>query len=131
MSQRPHAALALASLLLALPLAALAADSDGDGVDDAQDNCSELANAAPQDCDADADGYGNRCDADFNNDGAVGVVDFGAFTMQRTGGGSGAADHDCDGDIDDDDFALFQTSYGTMKPGPSGLGCAGMAPCTP
>ena len=37
-------------------------DTDGDGVPDANDNCTLEANAAQQD--ADGDGYGNLCDAE-------------------------------------------------------------------
>ena len=60
--------LALGSLLLAGT--SLAADSDGDGVDDAADNCIEDPNASQ--VDADGDGCGNACDADFSQDGTVG-----------------------------------------------------------
>ena len=37
-----------------------AADSDGDGIDDAIDNCPAIAN--PQQLDADGDGIGDVCD---------------------------------------------------------------------
>ncbi len=42
------------------------ADSDGDGVLDNVDNCILAYN--PSQLDVDGDGYGNRCDPDFNND---------------------------------------------------------------
>jgi len=70
--------------LLALPLAAYAGpapgglDSDSDGVEDAFDNCSTVANA--DQADADHDACGDVCDpvttCDITNDGAVGIPDF-------------------------------------------------------
>ncbi len=48
---------------------AAAVDTDGDGVQDPQDNCTLVSN--PAQLDADGDGYGNICDADINNSGAV------------------------------------------------------------
>ena len=44
-------------------------DLDGDGVPDARDNCLEVPNRDQRD--TDGDGYGNLCDADFDNDGRV------------------------------------------------------------
>ncbi|MFK8013906.1 MAG: hypothetical protein AB8G17_00520 [Gammaproteobacteria bacterium] len=52
-----------------------AADSDGDGFDDQNDNCAFLANASQ--LDADNDGFGNRCDPDLDNNGTINVVDLG------------------------------------------------------
>lgn len=52
---------------------AFAADSDGDGVADGQDNCPWVANAGQ--LDTDGDGRGNACDMDFNNDGRVDAAD--------------------------------------------------------
>ncbi len=48
---------------------ALVADLDGDGLDNAQDNCPLHAN--PDQRDTDKDGHGNRCDADLDDDGLV------------------------------------------------------------
>ena len=50
--------------LISFPL--YAADSDGDGVDDATDNCSSVVNA--DQLDTDSDGLGNACDADDDGD---------------------------------------------------------------
>ena len=49
-------------------------DADGDGVPDASDNCTLVAN--PTQLDADVDGYGNICDADLNNNGLVTTSDY-------------------------------------------------------
>ena len=49
-------------------------DSDGDGQQNSVDNCSDDVN--PSQHDSNLDGYGNRCDADWNNDGTVGGPDF-------------------------------------------------------
>jgi hypothetical protein len=50
-------------------------DRDGvpDGIGDACDDCTAVADAAQRD--ADADGYGNGCDPDLNNDGVVNFTD--------------------------------------------------------
>ena len=55
-------------------------DTDFDGVPDAFDNCvlvpnGPLAGEGPPQYDVDQDGYGNACDCDFKNDGAVGLGD--------------------------------------------------------
>ncbi|MFK8016376.1 MAG: glycosyl hydrolase [Gammaproteobacteria bacterium] len=55
----------------------VAEDSDADGVTNAIDNCSEFAN--PAQVDSDGDNYGNGCDADFNNDCQVNIIDLGEF----------------------------------------------------
>src|SRR5262245_36318092 len=74
-----------AILMLGIASPAAAQDSDGDGIDDAEDNCKATANGPlppgpNQDRvlqrDTDLDGFGNVCDADFNNDGVKGVPDY-------------------------------------------------------
>jgi hypothetical protein len=56
-------------------------------------------NEAPNNqCDTDADGYGNACDPDVNNDGAVGTPDYGPVTA-NFGGSPGSSDLDCAGTI--------------------------------
>jgi len=51
----------------------VATDADGDGIDDSLDNC--ILEYNPDQADADGDGYGNLCDADFNNDCIVNMTD--------------------------------------------------------
>ena len=141
----------LAILLVGGPvLAGPASDSDSDGTFDVLDICS--ANAlvpSPVACDEDNDGYGNGCDADFNNDGVIDGLDFNApgtpavdsffecFTTASDPGLVGC-DMNCDGVIDGLDFnnpgtaeldSFFELFAGPGVPGPSGLGCAGTVPC--
>ena len=52
-------------------------DFDADGVGDIIDNCSQVANASQDD--TDVDDCGNLCDADYDNLGDVGILDFGQF----------------------------------------------------
>jgi hypothetical protein len=62
-------------LLSTIPVAAQAQDADGDLVPDAIDNCLDIPNGPNEwshQVDTNQDGYGNRCDADVNNDGLVG-----------------------------------------------------------
>ena len=88
------------------------------------------------------DGYGNACDADFNNDGVSDGVDFsaphfltdfasGAQSINSDGNPQGT-DMNCDTVIDGVDFTVpyFLTQFAAGVPGPSGLACAGMGvPC--
>ena len=93
------------------------ADSDGDGVPDSADNCTLLAN--PGQVDTDGDGYGNRCDADFNNDCIVNVVDLGQFRMAYFGPYP-LFDLNNDGQVNILDLGLFRLAFFTV-PGPSGV----------
>ena len=107
------------------------ADTDGDGNADNADNCMLLAN--PGQLDADADGYGNLCDADLNNSGTVTTADFGLLRSllgQAAGvsAAAAAADMNGSGTVTTADFGLLRARLGTM-PGPSGLACAGTVPC--
>lgn len=70
----------MALLLWGTPaLGGPAPDSDGDGMVDILDNCSDVAN--PGQADTDGDDCGNLCDADYNQDGVVGFADFGQFAV--------------------------------------------------
>ena len=122
-------ALTAVTALFALSVGAAPGDDDSDGVPNATDNCSEIAN--PDQRDTDRDGFGNACDADYNNDGRVDEADHALF---KTAFGSSAGDpnfnadvdHDGDGTVGIGDMRLVQ---GTELPGPSGLACAGSTPC--
>ena len=96
-------------------------DSDGDGIGDSVDNCTLLAN--PTQCDADMDGYGNRCDADFDNNGIVNNLDVGYF-RSAFGTIDLFANLNCDVDtsgiVNNLDAGIFRSLFGS-PPGPSAL----------
>lgn len=91
------------------------ADTDTDGFADNVDNCKRTSN--PSQLDSDADGFGNACDADFNNDGFVNSLDLGIF--QRAFGTqvgqpnfNASADMNGDGRINSLDLGLFKARFG-------------------
>ena len=105
-------------------------DADGDGVLDPADNCTLVAN--PAQVDSDADGYGNACDGDLNNNGFTNAQDYVLFRAQL-GQPSVAptynqADLNGNGFVNAQDFVLFRQLLGS-PPGPSGLDCAGTIGC--
>lgn len=95
-------------------------DSDEDGVEDFEDNCTAVANASQ--CDSDADGFGNHCDADFDNNGFVNFVDLGLLRVGFFGDSVAPEynelDLNCDGMVNTGDLASFRTLFGST-PGPS------------
>jgi hypothetical protein len=97
-------------------------DTDGDGVPDASDNCTLVAN--PGQCDSDGDGYGNHCDGDLNNNGVTNAFDAPLFREQiglpSVGPAYNPADLDCSGAVSAFDTPLFRQLLGA-PPGPSGL----------
>ena len=100
---------------VARPLAPVA-DSDGDGVPDRRDDCREQPN--PDQRDADGDGFGDLCDADFDQSGSVGIPDVERFERALRGTAYQAgADLDGDGKIDDRDRSLVHLQIG-HAPGP-------------
>jgi hypothetical protein len=101
-------------------------DGDGDGLPDASDNCTLVANLSQ--CDSDADGYGNHCDGDFGNpvpgNGATNAQDSVLFRAQlglpSTAPTYNQGDLNCDGAVNAQDSVLFRAMLG-LPPGPSGL----------
>lgn len=90
-------------------------DADGDGIADGTDNCTQKAN--PAQVDADDDGFGNDCDADFNNDGIVNFIDLAAmkaafFTNDPV------VDLNADGFVNFLDLSIMKQSF-FQPPGPS------------
>jgi hypothetical protein len=127
-------ALASAALFaIGLSISAIAGaplpDTDTDGIPGEWDNCSDVSNT--DQCDSNMDGYGNRCDADLNNDGAIGSPDFNLFKQEyllAVPPGDPDADLNCDNAVGSPDFNIFKQGF-LGAPGPSGLGCAGTIPC--
>jgi hypothetical protein len=129
-----------ALLTLGLSLGSFAGaspDGDVDGVPDAFDNCVNTPNgplAATVSCtnqeDDNSDGYGNPCDADVNGNGAADLADVNTM-LGSLGTAPGASDGDmnCNGAIDLADANAALGALGSA-PGPSGLACAGTAPCS-
>jgi hypothetical protein len=68
--------------------------------------------------DTNGDGYGNVCDADFNNDNIVGPADLSTF--KAAFGSSISPDQDLNGDgiVGPGDLSRFKSYYG-KTPGPS------------
>jgi hypothetical protein len=88
-------------------------DGDGDAVCDATDNCTQVANANQRD--ADGDGIGSLCDADFNQDGVVNFADL--ATMKASFFKTGAdlvTDLNGDGVVNFADLAILRK--GMFKP---------------
>jgi len=99
------------------------ADTDQDGTHDTADNCLNTPNTQ---VDPDLDGYGNICDADFDQDGDTDQDDFDYFSACTI---DPACDLDEDGFIGNvGDVGIMTALLGT-PPGPSGLACAGTVPC--
>ncbi|MFP6641295.1 MAG: thrombospondin type 3 repeat-containing protein, partial [Myxococcota bacterium] len=107
---------------------------DADGWADSADNCSENPNPLQED--ADFDGYGNYCDADFNNNNLVNVQDYGPL-LGAYGSSydeehyESVVDQNANGYINGQDYPLFIQGYNRGVPGPSGLDCAGADPGEP
>lgn len=93
----------------------LAADKDEDGIFDEIDNCVLVAN--PNQRDTDADGIGNRCDPDLDNNGIVNHKDLLIFKQRRL---SKDSDADLDGNkiVNNKDILIFE-KYLNKEPGPS------------
>lgn len=93
-------------------------DSDNDQLVDTVDNCIEAANLDQRD--TDADGFGNRCDADFNQDCIVNFLDLGQLRLDFFLNGDLDTDLDGDGQVNVGDLGLLRTLF-FAPPGPSGV----------
>jgi hypothetical protein len=102
-------------------------DFDVDGVQDADDNCSQSPNSTQ--VDTDGDGCGNGCDADYDQNGIAGWSDYGAFT-QCYATTNELCEHEDppSGIVGLIDFGIFVTELFGQAPGPSGT-TAGTTAC--
>jgi hypothetical protein len=92
-------------------------DTDADAVRDFMDNCSQDANADQRD--SNADGFGNTCDADLNNDGVTNFQDLGIL-RQNFFTADADADFNGDGVVNFQDLGILRQRFFTA-PGPSGI----------
>jgi hypothetical protein len=110
----------LAFLLWGTPaFAGNAPDSDGDGIVDALDNCSDVVNAGQDD--TDLDDCGNVCDPDYTQAGKAGIEDFGEFVAAYGGNDERFCSIEpipgCTVGLNE--FGWFVANFGVV-PGPSG-----------
>jgi hypothetical protein len=96
-------------------------DSDGDGVADSADNCTEMPN--PAQADTDDDGFGNACDCDFDQLGTCNIGDFSIFVADFIAGQDAGTGTDMDGGgtVNIGDFQLFVPGFQAGAPGPSAV----------
>jgi hypothetical protein len=127
--------LVLGLLLIAgVPFMAMAgpapggADTDGDTVEDAFDNCTLVSNAGQDDADHDA--CGDACPAspanpaDITGDTQVGVPDYTALVGNWGGTTGGASDITGDTQVGVPDYTALVGSWGSsysLQNGPSGI----------
>ena len=109
-------------------------DIDFDGLFDFNDTCVVLPNgpllqtgSCNSNEDTDNDGFGNPCDLDVNNNGAVDLIDLSNNFLTQGAIGT-AHDYNCNGAVDLLDLSESFLRQGEL-PGPSGLACAGTIPC--
>ncbi len=101
------------------PIPTPAPDFDGDGVEDALDNCSERAN--PSQDDTDGDFCGNVCDGDYDQTGVSGFADWPVFVAAFGSTDEEKVHRDpvSGQTVGYRDFGFWVRSFNTV-PGPSG-----------
>ncbi len=146
-------------LVAAFPMISFAGavvDADLDTIPDQFDNCRTVQNGPNQiwnQNDSDADGYGDRCDADYDQDGATAPSDFSRFLQcfgttwltiypplpNQPAPFCAVTDYDRDSATTPLDLTFFLSRFGRGGVLPSGLACAdptirvdlGNPPCAP
>lgn len=110
------AALSILAMSLSTNVWAGIPDTDSDGFVDFDDNCVLIFNALQTD--SDEDGWGNACDADFNNDGTINLLDFSQLT-DAFATANALFDLNEDGWVNLLDIARFRDQF-LGSPGPAG-----------
>ncbi len=115
---------------VAVPLPVCTADetdTDGDGIPDACDNCTLDPNGpvipdagGNSQLDSDQDGFGNICDADFDQNGMVDPGDYSTIKVWYGQRGHPILDLNGNGLVDPSDMSHFKTLF-TRPPGPAGV----------
>lgn len=102
----------IAEVMVDAAIGGSATDTDGDGIVDSLDNCVDDPN--PSQLDTNGDGFGNRCDADIDNDGFV--TNFGDLGLLRLAffSSPGAANWNPDADFNGDNVVNF-VDLGIMR----------------
>ena len=112
----------------------LGTDTDNDGVVDACDNCTLGSNPGQEDANVGTDDdsslpriqhYGDRCDADLNNDGVVNAADFFGFFRPCFGANVAASPECAASDFDGSGGVSSADFFGVFRPalgGPPGPG---------
>jgi hypothetical protein len=108
-----------------------AADTDGDGIQDGIDNCTNTAN--PSQLDTNTDGFGNACDADLSGDGLVAIPDFGTWfaafpSAEGTPAFNPDADLTGDGLVAIPDFGVWFAQFPSVVPANHGRASAPTPP---
>ena len=106
-------------------IAPVVSDTDGDGLNDDADNCTNVANngqpgTGPAQNDTDGDGIGNMCDADFDDNCSVNFSDLGEMKAVFFQSGVLEEDMDGSGSVNFADLGLLKAGF-FLPPGPSGV----------
>jgi hypothetical protein len=119
--------LVLGGVWVGVSAAGPSTDTDSDTVADYHDNCTAHSNTTQ--IDTDGDGYGTRCDADYDNSGSTGGPDFGTLVANfgkslGTPGWNPETDHDGSNATGGPDYGIMVSFFG-LPPGPSSCAPSG------